>query len=442
MKIISIKSILLVALCCAWVVGSIAQPYTLEQCINIALANNLQVRTQENDLTAKRLQYDQARQNLLPTISGVANQSWSWGLSTGADNMNKAQNIANTGFGLNANLILFDGLAMKFNIDNARALANQSEASLKKIRLDIEMNITTMYLQVLLNKQLEAVAQMQLGDTQRKVERSQALVEANRLPQGELYTLQAQAAREENSLVQAQNRTKLSLLDLSQAMELDYSPDFDIAQPSADELSAPLLPDNEQVYQQALNNRPEIRAAQYLLSAQQIGLKTAKAAYSPTLSLGANANTSYYHIYGSDNKSFGKQLGDNFSTSLGLNLTIPIFDRMRTPNNIKHQQLAISNARLQLEQTKLTLRKNIDQAYYNAIAAQSRQATAEKALISAQEAYRYAEQKYDAGRSSTYEYYDAKRVFEQAQSEQLQAQYDYIFKIKILQYYAGTMPQK
>lgn len=442
MKTINFKSILFITLLTISCIGLKAEQYSLEQCIDIALNNNLNVRKQENEVNSKHLQYQQARQNLLPSLTGYASQSWSWGLSTGVDNTNKTQNIANTGLGLNANLVLFDGLAMKFNIDNAKALANQSEASLEQINLDIRMNITSMFLQVLLNKELEQVAQVQLDETKRKVERSKALVEADRLPQGELYTLQAQAAQEENTLVQAKNRTKLSLLDLAQAMEMDYSDDFDIVQPALETMTSVLLPDNNIVFQQALDNRPEISAALYQLDAQQIGLKSAKAAYSPTLSLGSSANTSYYHIYGADNKSFGKQLGDNFSASVGLNLSIPIFDRMRTPNNIKQQELAISNARLQLEQVKLDLRKQIDQAYYNALAAQSRQATAEKALVSAQEAYRYAEQKYDAGRSSTYEYYEAKRVLLQAQSEQLQSVYDYIFKVRILQYYAGNLPQR
>ena len=413
-----------------------AEQYTLEQCIDVALQNNLQVRTQENNLQTQRLQYNQARQNLLPSVSGYASQSWSWGRSTGVDNISISQNMANTGLGLNANLVLFDGLAMKYNIDKAKSQVNMSEAELQKIRLDIKLNITAMYLQVLLNKELEQVAQQQLDDTRSKVERAQALVDANRLAQGELYTLEAQAAKEENSLIQAQNTTKLSLLDLAQAMELTFSDDFDINSQPLTSLNPELSTlNNNEVYQKALNNRPEIKAAMYQIESQQIALKSTKSAYSPTLSLGAGLSTGYYHLYGADNASFGKQLGDNLSTNVGLNLTIPIFDRMQTPNSVKRQELAISDAKLQLQQAKQDLRKQIDQAYYNAIAAQSQQVSAGKALQSAEEAYRYAEQKYEAGRSSTYEYYDAKQTLLQAQSEELQAKYNYLFKLRILNYY-------
>lgn len=431
------KRILFILLLAGSFSAAIAEQYDLQQCVTTALHNNLQVRSQENSFQAQRLLYQQARQNLLPSLSGYASQSWSWGRSTGADNITLSQNIANTNLGLNANLILFDGLAMKFRIDEAKAQANRSEAELAELKLDITMNITAMFLQVMLNKELEQLAQSQLQYTQLKIERIEALVTANRLAQGELYTIQAQAAKEQNNLIQAQNTTKLSLLDLAQAMEIPYSADFDIITPQDIELNNALLLNNDEVYQYALANRPEIKAALYNLDAQQIALKTAKAAYSPTLSLGAGLGTGYFHMYGTQNTSFGKQLSDNFSSNVGLNLSIPIFDRMQTPNNIKRQQINISNAQLNLEQTKKDLRKEIDQAYYNATAAQSRQLSTQKALQSAQEAYRYAEQKYDAGRATTYEFYEAKRTLLEAQSEQLQAKYNYLFRIRILQYYAG-----
>ncbi len=430
------KTICYIVICLCLSPYLLAEQYTLEQCINTALQNNLQVRTQENDVQAQRLMYNQARQNLLPSVSGYASQSWSWGRSTGVDNISRTQNIANTGLGLNANIVLFDGLAMKYNIDKAKSQVDKSEATLNKIRLDISMNITAIYLQVLLNKELEQVAQQQLDDTHSKVERAQALVDADRLAQGELYTLQAQASKEENSLIQARNSTKLSLLDLAQAMELPFSDDFDITYSTLD-FSLLAIPDNNEVYQKALNNRPEIKAAMYEIEAQKIALKSTKSAYSPVLSLGAGVNTGYYHLYGASNASFGKQLGDNLSTNVGLNLTIPVFDRMQTPNSVKRQELAVSGAQLQLEQAKQDLRKQIDQAYYNAVAAQSQQVSAEKALQSAREAFRYTEQKYEAGRSSTYEYFDAKQTLLKAQSEELQAKYNRIFKLKILNYYTA-----
>lgn len=413
-----------------------AETYSMQQCIDTALVRNLSVLSGELQTETYRLNYQQQRQNLLPHISGSVGQSFSFGRSTGVDNITRSQNIANTSIGLNASLVLFDGLGMKFRIDEARASMQASEADLEKLKADIRINICGMFLKALLNKELLAVADSQLLATAQRLERTERMVESGRTAEGELYQQRAQYAGDELNRTQAENNLRLALLDLAQAMEIPYDPDFDITAP--DNVSdAVLLPDNDEVYAEALRNRPEIRAGEAQLQAQESALKGAKAAWSPTLSAGAGLNTGYYHLFGADNTAFGKQLGDNFSTSVGLNLTIPIFDRMQTPNAVKKQKINIENTKIQIEQTKKDLRKEIDQAYYNAVAAQQQQTSAAKAEISAAEAYRYAGQKYDAGRASFYELNDAKNTYIKAKSELLQAEYNYRFKVLILHYYTG-----
>ena len=413
------------------------QVYSLQQCIDSAIQNNISVQQQRNQYEIQRLQYNQQKQNFAPSISGSVGQNFSFGRATGADNVIVSQNMANTSFSLNANLMLFDGLGMKYRIDEARLNMQASEAKTETMEADIRMNISSMYLQVLLNKELLQVADSQLEATRLKLERNEQLVREGRLAEGELYTLQAQYAKEELSLIQAENNVRLSLLDLAQAMNVVYSEHFDIVVPTEEELQGTLLPTNDQVYEAALQNRPEIRAAESQLKANESALKGAKSAYSPTLSAGANIGTGYYHRFGGENEAFGKQLGENFQTNIGINLSIPIFDKMQTPNTVKRQKINIENQRLQISQTKQSLRKNIDQAYYNALAAQIQQSSAEKAAASAKEAYRYAEQKFEAGRATSYEYYDAKNTYTKALSEHLQAKYNYLFKLRILEYYMG-----
>lgn len=414
-----------------------AEPYTLRQCIDSALVNNISVQQQRNQYDAYRLQYKQQKYNLLPSVSGNIGQSFSFGRATGADNVTVSQNMANTSFGLSANLLIFDGLGMKYRIDEARQNMEATEAETEKLEADIRMNIATMFLQILLNKELLVVADTQLEATRLKLEQQEQMVNEGRLAEGELYTMRAQYSKEEYSRIQAQNNVYLSLLDMAQAMNVAYNDDFDIVTPPADELEGGLLPANEDVWRAALQNRPEIKAAEAQLKAQETALKGAKSAYSPTLSASAGVGTGYYHRFGAENDAFGTQLGNNLSTNVGLNLTIPIFDRMQTPNTVKKQKINIENQKLQISQTKQTLRKEIDQAYYNAIAAQTQQLSAEKAAESAKEAYRYAEQKAEAGRASMYEYYDAKNTYFKAQSEYLQAKYNYLFKLRILNYYQG-----
>ena len=435
---IFMKRILIVAAIVMSALSAGAKTYTLSECVDIALSNNISLQQQRGTYEMQRLQYAQSKHNLLPSLSGNVGQNFSFGRATGADNVTVSQNMANTSFGLSANLLLFDGLGMKYRIDVARAQAEASEQDTRKQEADIRMNIATMFLQILLNKELLQVADTQLEASRLKVERAEQLVSEGRLAEGELYTLQAQYARDELSQTEASNRLQLSLLDLAQAMDIEFGADFDIAAPTELTNLTEILPSNDEVYETAVRNRPEVRAARLQLQAQQSALKSAKSAYSPSLSAGANFGTGYYHRFGASNTAFGTQLSDNLSTTVGLNLSIPIFDRMQTPNSVKRQQIQVENQLLQIERVKQTLRKEIDQAYFNALAAGKQQKSAAKAEQSLREAYRYAEQKFEAGRATSYEYYDAKNNYVKALSDALQAKYNYLFRLRILKYYMGA----
>lgn len=414
-----------------------AETFTLRQCIDSAYANNLDLRIQQKNTVQKQLLYRQAWYNLSPSVSGYIGESLSFGRSTAADNITRAQNASNTNIGVNASLVLFDGLAMKFSIDEAKAGKLASEANLEAVKRNLALNITSLYLDVLLKKELEAVAASQLQETEEQVQRIQAKVDAQRVPVGELYEIQSQHGKEQFQLVQAQNNVRLALLSLAQAMDIMYGEDFDVVTPTEEELEGPLLQDREEVWKTALSHRPEIREAQYTLQAEQAALKGRKAAYSPSLTAQAGVGTSYYHLMGADNTSFSKQINDNFSTNVSLNLSVPIYDKMQTPTQVKNQQLRVENAQLQLEQKKKTIRKEIDQAYYNALAAQSEKISSQQTARSTGEAERYALEKYVAGRASVYEYKDAKQSHMQAQSAHLQARYNFLFKVRILDYYMG-----
>lgn len=429
------KAIIIAAMLAACVCAG-AQTLSLQQCIDTALAHNNQLKQQIYQLRTQEVTYRQARQNLLPNLNASASQSWVFGRSIGADNVYKSTNSSQTTLGLSASLLLFDGLKMKYSIDEAKAAMLASEADVSALKADITMNISAMYLQILLNKELLETARQQLADTQLKVEQNRALVEAERLAAGELYAIEAQAAKEELAVTQAQNNLQLALLDMVQALELDSIGGFDVVVPTDLELLAGALLTNDAVYNMALQHRPEIKAAEYNLAASEHALKSARADYYPTLSAGASLSTGYYDMEGYQNNTFGRQLGDNLSTSVGLQLTIPIFNKMQVRNNVSRARINVENYKVQAEEAKKTLRKNIDQAYYNALAAQSRETAAEKSERSAYEAYRYAEQKYESGRASVYEFYDAKLSYTLALSERIQAKYEYLFRLKILEYYA------
>jgi outer membrane protein len=254
------------------------------------------------------------------------------------------------------------------------------------------------------------------------------------MAKGELYEIEAQLAKEEVNRVQAENNYKLALLDLAQIMELEKFDDFEIVSPPAEALidETPLL-SSQMVYESALVNRPEIRSLQYQLESSTKEMLMAKSQYFPTLSFGASMGTGYYNMNGRDNDPFATQLRNNISNSLGFSLRIPIFNRFQIKNSVQNAQIAIANSRLEMDKTKLELRKRIEQAFYNAVGAESRWEAAKKSVTASNEAYRFAEEKHESGRATSYELFLAKNNQTQALGEEAQAKYEYAFRLKILE---------
>jgi outer membrane protein len=243
----------------------------------------------------------------------------------------------------------------------------------------------------------------------------------------------AQQSKEELSQLQAKNTLNLSLLDLAQFLELDHFENLDIVAPENLSESDLHFLSADEVLKSALTHRAEIKGAEFRLESSKYTVLIAKSAYYPTLSFGVNYGTNYYNVAHVDNKSFGQQFNDNMSTSLGFNLQIPIFNKFATRNNVRTAQLGVQSSVIAVNNAKLELKKSIQQAYYNALGAKSRWDAANKSEIASREAYRFANQKYEAGRATLYELYQAKSNLTQVLGEQAQAKYEYFFRIKLLE---------
>ena len=408
--------------------------YTWQECIDIALENNRNIKQQELGRQQREISYSQARADLLPNLNASAGQNFVFGRSIGLDNVYENTNSSQTSFNIGGDITLFDGLRMKHNIDARKAEMQASEADLAKMRDDVVMSVSTAFLQALLNRELLQISENQIEITQSNLRRQRQLVENGKLAQGELYELEAQLAKEELNRVQAESNLKLALLDLAQIMELEEFNQFNITAPPAETLinEATLLR-SEAVYESALLTRPEIRGMRYRIESSEKELLMAKAQYYPSLSFGANIGSGYYKMSGRDNGSFGSQLRNNRSSSLGFSLRIPIFNRFQVRNSVNSAELAITNTRIEMEKTKVELRKRIEQAYYNATGAKSRWDAALKSIEAGREAYRFAEEKYESGRANSYELSLAKNNLTQVLGEEAQAKYEYAFRLKILE---------
>jgi outer membrane protein len=412
---------------------SAQKPWTLEQCVDTALANNRNVKQQALTKKSKQIDYEQARNNLLPNLNASANQSFNFGRSLAVNNVYQNTNSSQSSVGIASNITLFNGLKMKYNIDARKADMFASDADLEKIKQDITMSVAAGFLQILLNKELLQIANNQLELTKTKIEQRKVLVAAGKLAEGEMYELISEEAKEEQSRIQAENTLKLSMLDLSQILELDHFENLDVIAPENLSESDLQLLSADAVYQSAISHRPEIKGAEYRLKSSENNVYVSKADFYPSLNFGVQFGTGYYNLSGITNNSFSKQLSDNMSTILGFNLSIPIFNKFDVRNRVRTAEISVQSSKLNVDNAKLELKKTIQQAYYNALGAKSRWNAAQKSEIASREAYRFTNQKFEAGRATLYELYQAKSNLTQVLSEQAQAKYEYFFRVKILE---------
>jgi len=419
------------------------KPWTLQQCVDTALANNRNVKQQALIKKNKEIAYDQARKNLLPNLNAGVGQSFGFGRVVGNNNtyLSGTATSQSTSFSLSSSVTLYNGFKLRNNIKAKRADMNASDADLLKIKSDITTNVAAGFLQILLNKELLQIATDQLELTKTKIEQRKGLVAAGKMAEGEMYDLLAQESKEELTKLQAQNTLNLSLLDLAQFLELDHFENLDIAAPDNLSESDLKLLSADEVYESALTHRPEIKGAESRLKSSEYNVLISKADYYPSLALSTSFGTSYYNDnsinpttgQNYDYGSLGKQFSDKINAGISLNLSIPIFNKFAIRNSVRSAQLDVKSSKISVENAKLELKKSIQQAYYNALGAKSRWDAALKSEIASREAYRFTNQKFEAGRATLYELYQAKSNLTQVLSEQAQAKYEYFFRIKLLE---------
>lgn len=306
------------------------------------------------------------------------------------------------------------------------------------------MNVTATYLDILYYKEIQKIAELQVSLVGEQVARTESLVSAGKVPLSQLYDMKAQLANDEVTLSEARNNVKLAILNLVQLLELERDgAGFEVVAPDTEDATATYMgsilpPDN--IYDHAVTFKPQIREQEYLLQSQEKNLLIARAGYYPKLNLSAGYYNSYYHSFGEDaiNRNFSEQWKNNARKYIGLSLSIPIFNRFQTRNNVRNAKVAIINRQLIMDNTKKNLYKEIQQAYYNAAASQDKLIASGKSVEANEEAFKYAEERYNAGKSTAYEFNEAKTKLAQSLSEQAQAKYTFIFRAKILDFYNGT----
>lgn len=409
--------------------------WSLEECIDYAVRHNLEVRQGQNQVEKLKVERSTLKNSFLPDLNAGTSQKFDFGRSLNRSNTYDDNNTQSSSFSVNTEVPLFTGFRRSASVARNKFDLLAAEAHKEWIENDLSLNITGCYFQVLLNKEILHIAKEQIKLTKEQESKTILLIENGKAPQSQLYDVRAQLADDELTATEANNSLRMSVLELMQLMELKGEETFDI-----DSLNKDLLPTDsllpEDIFASAVGCMPQIRQAYYSLQSNRKAVKVAQSGYYPTLAFGAGISSGYYHSEGSLNPSFSQQFRNNMQKSIYLSLSIPIFDRFSTRNQVRSARIDENNARLSLENEKKTLYKEIEKAYTDALSAWEKLQSTAKAVAANREAHRYALEKYAAGKSAVYEYNEIKMKLADALSKQSQAKYTYLLKEKVLAFYA------
>ena len=413
------------------------ETWDLQRCITHAIEHNLSIKQKEAARNQSEVELNTAQWSRLPNLNGNVGQSFNFGRALQADNTYGNRNTRNTNFSLGTSIPLFTGLQIPNSIALSKLNLKAATEDLAKAKQDISLQVASYFLQVLFNEELLKVAQNQVNLSQEQLDKKVAFFKNGKASEAEVLEAKSRLAQDELSVVQAENNHQLALLDLSQLLELPSPEGFQISVPDIDKVSADLtLP--EEVYAQALMNKPAIKAAQYRLQGAEKSIKIAQSAYYPQLSFGAGIGTNYYHLSGIENASFGSQWDQNMNKYLQFSLSVPIFNRFQTRNRVKSARIQRTALSWQLEESKKALYKEIQQAYYNALASESKYKSSQLASESAEASFRLMSEKYANGKASATEYNEMRTAWMRALSDGIQAKYEFVYRSKILDFYKGV----
>lgn len=444
--------------------------WTLQDCILYANSHNLSLKAQELNLELQKINLAQSKANFLPSISANGSNSYNWGKTIDLYTNDFADTrVQSVNLYLQGSMVLFNGFQLLNTVKQ-----NKFETLAQRYDLDYArdmkaLEITTSFLQILYASENLKNKKEQVLLSKMQVERMQKLVDAGSLSKGDLLNINAQYASEQSYSIQAQNQLDLAYLSLKQMLDLPSDTAFEIIVPTLviEQNSTDLL-DPSRIYTYALENRPEIKGAEYRIESAVKGLAIAKGAISPIISLSGSLGTGYSENnilfenptfsgyqpngnftsagdtvvsplfdYTKTTKDFSTQFDENQNYSLGLSVQIPIFNKMTTYNRIGQSKIRIQQAEIQLEEQKNNVRKTIEQAYYDARAAIQSYQTAQIQVQALEEAYTYADKKFKENMLNAYELMDAKTKLNLAKSQLINAKYEYVFRVKVLDYYYG-----
>ena len=427
-----------------------SKKWTLEECVDYAIKNNISIKQSELDTKSASIEKSAAIGNFLPTVNINGSHSWNIGLNQNiTTGLLQNQTTQFTSAGINSSVAIYNGMQNQNRLRRANLAIVASKFQLSKMKDDISLNVANAFLQILFNKENLKVQKEQLSNNEKQLLRSQELVNAGVVPRGDLLDIKATVATNNQAIVTAENALLISKLSLAQLLQLDNFHDFDVAETNYDaKESTTLLETPALIFAKAKKERVELKIAKTNLEVAERDLKIAKGAYQPSLqgfySLSTRAGYSDRVIgYNGTTPILAPalpvftQFDNNKGHSFGLQMNIPVLNGFSVRNNVDRSKIALDRSKIAFSQQELDLERNVYTAFTDAKGAMKAHESALITLEARQEAYTYAKEKFAVGMLNAFDLNQSQTLFVNAQSEVVRTKYDYIFRVKVIEFYFG-----
>lgn len=447
--------------------------WTLQECVQYALQNNISIKQTELDNQLSVIDKKDAFGNFLPSINGSASHSWNIGLNQNiTTGLLENQTVQFTQVGLNAGIDIYKGLQNVNRLKRARLSMIASQYQLSKMKDDVSLNVANAFLQILFNKENLKVQKEQLQNNEKQMERTTELVNAGSVPRGDLLDMKATVASSQQAVIIAENTLLISKLSLAQLLQFEDFQNFDIAEDDYEVTeSETMLQTPSEIFEKAKETRVELKLAKANLDVAEKDVTIARGAYQPTLQgfysfssraaysdrvvgvapnlanptspIGFVEGTNQVVVQPNYSPLLGKpaplfdQFSDNKGHSFGFQLSIPILNGFSAKNNVERSKVALDRSKIAYSQQELDLERNVYTAFTDAKGALKSYESALAAVEARTEAYNYAKEKFDVGLMNAFDLNQAQTLFVNAQSEVLRTKFDYIFRVKVLEFYFG-----
>lgn len=428
-----------------------SKQWTLEECIKYAIQNNISIKQTELDTKTAEIDKKGAKGSFLPSLNANASHSWNIGLNQDiTTGLLRNQTTQFTSAGASVGVDIYKGLQNQNTLRKANLSIVAAKYQLLKMQEDVALNVANAFLQVLFNKENLKVQQEQLGINEKQYSRSEELVKAGSIPRGDLLDIKATVASNNQNVIAAENALLISKLSLAQLLQLKEFDNFDVIDGTNAKDENNIMAQNPvAIYEKAKEGRTELKIAKTNLEIAEKNVAIAKGAFQPTLQgfYSFNSRVSYADVPAYDSSGnligtkspspFFTQFSDNKGQSFGAQLSIPIFNGFSAKNNVERSKVSLEKSKIAVEQQDLDLQRNVFTAFTDAKGALNAHESSITALEARQEAYNYAKEKYAVGLMNSFDFNQSQTLLTNAQSEVLRTKYDYIFKIKILEFYFG-----